>query len=43
MEARRDVERLLDAPCFLDLQVRVRPLWRRDQNEIRRMGLEAEG
>ncbi|MBP3884372.1 MAG: GTPase Era [Olsenella sp.] len=42
IEARRDIERLFDCKCYLDLQVRVRPDWRRDQNEIRRMGLEAE-
>lgn len=41
-EARHDVERLLGAQCFLDLQVRVQPQWRRDKNEIRRLGYEAE-
>ncbi|WP_058270417.1 GTPase Era [Olsenella massiliensis] len=42
ISARRDVERLLDAPCYLDLRVQVRPAWRRDQSEIRRMGLSVE-
>ena len=41
-EARRDIERLFDCSCYLDLQVRVKPEWRRDQNEIRRLGYEAE-
>ena len=39
--ARKDVERLLGAKVFLELRVQVRPQWRRDQNEIRRLGLEA--
>lgn len=41
-EARRDVERLLGASCFLDLRVQVRPGWRRDRSEIRRMGLAVD-
>jgi GTP-binding protein Era len=41
-EARRDVEKLLGARCYLDLQVRVQPQWRRDANEIRRLGYEAD-
>lgn len=41
-QARRDVERLLGCACFLDIQVRVRPAWRRDANEIRRLGYEAD-
>ena len=39
--ARKDVERLLGARVFLELRVQVRPQWRRDQNEIRRLGYEA--
>lgn len=39
--ARKDVERLLGAKVYLELRVQVRPEWRRDQNEIRRLGLEA--
>ncbi len=42
ISARKDIERLLDCTVYLDLQVSVRPQWRRDQNEIRRMGLEVE-
>ena len=42
-EARRDIERLLGADSvFLDLSVRVQPQWRRDANEIRRLGYQAE-
>lgn len=41
-EARKDVERLLGCSVYLDLKVRVQPQWRRDQNEIRRMGYEAD-
>ena len=39
--ARADIERLLDAKVYLELRVQVRPQWRRDQNEIRRLGYEA--
>ena len=41
-EARRDIERLLGRRVYLDLSVRVRPQWRRDANEIRRLGYGAE-
>ena len=40
-EARRDIERLLGRRVYLDLSVRVQPAWRRDQNEIRRLGYDA--
>ena len=41
-EARRDIERLLGAKSvYLDLSVRVQPEWRRDANEIRRLGYDA--
>lgn len=42
-EARRDIERLLGAKIvYLDLSVRVQPQWRRDANEIRRLGYQAD-
>lgn len=41
-EARRDIEKLLGVRVFLDLVVEVRPKWREDANEIRRLGYEAE-
>ncbi len=42
-EARRDIERLLGAKSvYLDLSVRVQPQWRRDANEIRRLGYQAD-
>ena len=42
-EARADIERLLGAKSvYLDLSVRVQPQWRRDANEIRRLGYQAD-
>ncbi len=41
IEARRDIEYLFGTNVFLDLEVRVQPQWRRDQNEIRRLGYDA--
>ena len=41
-QARRDIERLLGRKVFLDLTVRVRPRWRRDEREIRRLGYASE-
>lgn len=40
-EARHDIEYLFGTNIFLDLEVRVQPQWRRDQNEIRRLGYDA--
>lgn len=42
IEARRDIERMLDCKVYLDLNVKVAPLWRRDANEIRRLGYSSE-
>lgn len=42
-EARADIQRLLGAESvYLDLSVRVQPQWRRDANEIRRLGYQAD-
>lgn len=41
-QARHDLERLFGCQVYLALNVRVQPDWRRDQNEIRRLGLEAD-
>lgn len=41
-EARQDLERLFGRKVFLDLHVRVQREWRRDANEIRRMGYASE-
>ncbi len=41
MEARKDLERLLGCSVYLDLSVRVQPKWRKDANEIRRLGYDA--
>ena len=42
VEARRDIERLLNCKVFLDLTVRVSPAWRRDERQIRRLGYSVE-
>jgi GTP-binding protein Era len=39
IEARRDVERLLDTRIYLDLKVKVSPGWRSDQKFLERLGL----
>ena len=41
-QARHDLEKLFGCKVYLGLSVRVQPEWRRDQNEIRRMGLEVD-
>ncbi len=38
-EARRDVERLLGTPIYLDLKVKVSPGWRSDRTFLERLGL----
>ena len=40
-QARPEIEALLQAKVHLELEVEVRPEWRRDQNEIRRLGYDA--
>ena len=37
--ARPEIERLLGGPVFLELQVKVRPHWRRDDNVLERFGI----
>ena len=37
-EARQDLERLLGAHVYLDLNVKVKKDWRRDAAQIRRFG-----
>ena len=37
--ARPEVEALLGHPIFLELQVKVRPKWRRDPRMLERLGL----
>jgi GTPase len=39
IRARPEIEQLLGHPVFLDLQVRVRPHWRRDEATLQRLGL----
>jgi GTPase len=37
--ARPEIEALLGHPVFLDLQVKVRPKWRRDERMLERLGI----
>ena len=37
--ARPGIERLLGGQVFLELQVKVRPHWRRDENVLERFGI----
>ena len=39
MRARPEVEALVGHPVFLELQVKVRPKWRRDERMLERLGL----
>lgn len=42
IDARRDLERLFGCKVFLELEVRVKPNWREDAREIRRLGYAAD-
>jgi GTP-binding protein Era len=37
--ARPEIERLLGGKVYLELQVKVRPQWRRDENVLERFGI----
>jgi GTP-binding protein Era len=37
--ARPEIERLLGGKVYLELQVKVRPHWRRDENVLERFGI----
>jgi GTP-binding protein Era len=37
--ARPEIEHLLGHPVFLELQVKVRPRWRRDEQLLERLGI----
>jgi GTP-binding protein Era len=39
VKARPEIEHLLGHPVFLDLQVKVRPKWRRDERLLERLGI----
>lgn len=41
-QARKQIEQWLGAQVFLDLEVRVKPSWRKDEEAIRRFGYNAE-
>jgi GTP-binding protein Era len=38
-KARREIEQLLGGPVYLELVVKVRPRWRRDENLLERLGI----
>jgi GTP-binding protein Era len=38
--ARQQIEELLESRVFLDLWVKVRPKWRTDEEELRRLGYQ---
>ena len=42
IDARRDLERIFGCKVFLELEVRVKPNWREDDREIRRLGYAAD-
>ena len=39
VRARPEIEQLLGHPVFLELQVKVRPKWRRDEQLLERLGI----
>src|SRR5262249_14921480 len=39
VRARPEIEHLLGHPVFLELQVKVRPRWRRDERLLERLGI----
>jgi len=39
--ARREIERMIGGKIYLDLRVKVRERWRRDEEELRRLGYNA--
>ncbi|HYN51074.1 MAG TPA: KH domain-containing protein, partial [Thermoleophilaceae bacterium] len=39
LRARPEIERLLGRTVFLELVVKVRPRWRRDENLLERLGI----
>ena len=41
--ARQEVERMVSGKVYLDLWVKVRKGWRRDERELRRLGYDAGG
>jgi GTP-binding protein Era len=40
--ARREIERLLEQKVFLELRVKVRKNWRKDEREVRRLGYASQ-
>lgn len=42
VQARKDLENLLDAKVYLDIQVKIKKNWRKDYNQIRKFGYTQE-
>jgi GTPase len=42
LEARKDIEKLMDSKVYLDLWVKVKKNWRQDPNALKQIGLEGE-
>ena len=42
-EARQEIERMTGGRVYLDLWVKVRKGWRRDERELRRLGYDLRG
>lgn len=41
--ARLEIEKLIDQPVFLELWVKVKPAWRKDEHQLKRLGLKPAG
>jgi len=42
MAARQEIQNLLEKPVYLELRVKVRPNWRKDEREVKRLGYKSE-
>jgi GTP-binding protein Era len=42
MAARQEIQTLLEKPVYLELRVKVRPNWRKDEREVKRLGYKSE-
>ncbi len=42
MAARQEIQNLLAKPVYLELRVKVRPNWRKDEREVQRLGYKSE-
>jgi GTP-binding protein Era len=42
MAARQEIQNLLEKPVYLELRVKARPNWRKDEREVKRLGYKSE-